>query len=54
MSRDNNPWECMLRGGWLFKKNLLCIPSFSMRYKLIQEKHNGGLTRNFGVDKSLG
>ena len=37
----------------LFKGIQLCIPKSSMRLNLIKEKHNGGLARHFGIDKTL-
>jgi len=39
--------------GLLFKGGKLCIPECCMREKLIQEKHNGGLAKHFGIDKTL-
>ena len=55
VNRDNSPWkEVMLQDGLLFKNNQLCISNCSMREKLVQEKHNGGLAGHFGVDKTLG
>ena len=53
--RDRGPWnDYILQDGLLFKDNRLCIPQCSMRENLIQEKHNGGLARNFGIDKIVG
>ena len=53
--RDSSPWkEFMLQDGLLFKNNQLCIPNFSMRENLVQEKHNGGMDGHFGIDKTLG
>ena len=55
VNRDNSPWkEFMLHDGLLFKNNQLCIPNFSMRENLVQEKHNGRLAGHFGVHKTLG
>ena len=55
VNRDSSPWkEFMLQDGLLFKNNQLCIPNFSMRENLVQEKYNGGLDGHFGVDKTLG
>ena len=55
VTRDRSPWsEYMLQEGLLFKNSELCIPKCSLREKLIQEKHNGGLARHFGIDKKLG
>lgn len=31
----------------------MCIPECFMRENLIQEKHNGGLAKHFGIDKTL-
>jgi hypothetical protein len=42
----------MLQDGLLFKNSQLCVPNCSMRENLIQEKHNGGLAGQFGVDKT--
>jgi hypothetical protein len=36
----------------LFKNNKLCIPKCSMRENLIKEKNNGGLSGNFGQDRT--
>ena len=35
----------------LFRGNQLCIPYSSMRDSLVKEKHNGGLSGHFGIDK---
>ena len=43
----------MLQEGLLFKSSKLCIPKFSMRENLIQEKHSGGLSGHFGQDKTF-
>ena len=43
----------MIQDGLLFKSNHVCIPKCSMRENLIKEKHNGGLSGNFGHDKTL-
>ena len=43
----------MLQEGLLFKDSKLCIPRYSMRENLIQEKHSGGLSRHFGQDKTF-
>lgn len=40
-----------LQVGLLFKGNQLCVPRGSIRENLIQEKHNGALSGNFGVHK---
>ena len=53
VSRDRSPWlDYMLQYGLLFKGNQLYIPKCSMRENLIQEKHSGGLARQFGQDKT--
>eukprot|EP00253_Pinus_taeda_P030068 PITA_30068 len=52
--RDNSSWlDYNMQEGLLFKGGQLCIPEYSMRENLIQEKHNGGLAGNFGIDKTL-
>ena len=49
------PWmEYTLQDSLLFKNIKLCIPKFSMRDNLIQEKHNGGMEGHFGSDKTFG
>jgi len=50
---DRSKWlDYFLQEGLLFKRNELCIPSFSMRENLIKKKHSGGLGGYFGVDKT--
>jgi hypothetical protein len=52
--RDKRQWtEYMIQDGLLFKGNQLCIPKCSMRENLLKEKHNGGLARHFGHDKTF-
>jgi hypothetical protein len=52
--RDRSQWtEYMIQDGLLFKGNQLCIPKCSMRENLLKEKHNGGLVRHFGHDKTF-
>jgi len=52
--RDNSSWlDYNMQEGLLFKGGQLCIPECSMREKLIQEKHNGGLAEHCGIDKTL-
>jgi hypothetical protein len=52
--RDRSQWaEYMIQEGLLFKGNQLCIPKCSMRENLLNEKHSGGLVRNFGHDKTF-
>ena len=54
VSHNRIQWlEYMLQEGLLFKNSKLCIPKCSMREKLIEEKHNGGLSGNFGQDKTF-
>ena len=51
---DRSKWmDYFLQEGLLFKKNQLCIPNCSMRENLIKEKHSGGLSEHFGVDKTF-
>ena len=53
--KDGEPWnDHTLQDGLLFKDSKLCISKCSMRQNLIQEKHNGGLARHFGIDKIVG
>ena len=42
-----------MQDGLLFKGSQLCIPKCLMRENLIKEKHIGGLSGNFGHDKTL-
>jgi hypothetical protein len=52
--RDRSQWtEYMIQDGLLFRENQLCIPKCSMRENLLKEKHNGGLVRHFGHEKTL-
>jgi hypothetical protein len=52
--RDRSQWvEYMIQEGLLFKANQLCIPKCSMRENLLKEKHNGGLARHFGHEKTF-
>jgi hypothetical protein len=52
--RDRSPWiEYMIQKGFLFRGNQLCIPKFSMRGNLLEEKHSGGLAGHFGHDKTF-
>lgn len=41
-----------LQEGLLFKGGQLCIPNYSMRENITQEKHSGGLAGHFGIDKT--
>ena len=43
--------EYFIQEGMLFKGIQLCIPRSSMRLNLIKEKHCGGLSRHFWIDK---
>lgn len=40
--------------GYLFKRNIPCIPKCSLKELLIREVHKGGLTGHFGEHKILG
>lgn len=52
--RDNSSWlDYNMQEGLLFKGWQFCIPECSMREKLIQENHSGGLAEPFGIDKTL-
>jgi hypothetical protein len=52
--REGSQWtQYMIQEGLLFKGNQLCIPKFSMRDKILKEKHSGGLAGNFGHDKTF-
>ena len=54
VSHNSSQWlDYMLQEGLLLKNSKLCIPKCSMREKLIQEKHNGGLSGHFGQDKTF-
>jgi len=50
--RDRSHWLGFILQGLVFKRNKLCIPKFSMRDNLLQEKHSGGLAGHFGNDKT--
>jgi hypothetical protein len=51
---DRIPWtKYLIQDGLLFKGSQLCILKCSMRDNLLKEKHNGGLARNFGHDKTF-
>jgi hypothetical protein len=51
---NKSPWtEYLIQDGLFFKGIQLCIPKFSMRDNLLKEKHNEGLTRHFGHDKTF-
>ena len=51
---DRSPCtEYLIQDGLLFKGSQLCILKFSMRDDFLKEKHNGGLARHFGHDKTF-
>lgn len=39
--------------GFMFHENKMCVPNCSLRDLLVKESHGGGLTRHFGVAKTL-
>ena len=45
--------DLILRDGYLFKTNKLCIPCTSVRDFLVWEVHAGGLSGHFGRDKTI-
>ncbi|XP_030950157.1 uncharacterized protein LOC115974080 [Quercus lobata] len=45
--------DFILRDGYLFKANKLCIPRTSVRDFLVWEVHAGGLSGHFGRDKTI-
>ncbi|XP_020704833.1 uncharacterized protein LOC110115805 [Dendrobium catenatum] len=45
--------DLIVRHGFLFKANNLCIPNSSYRQHLIKETHYGGLSAHVGRDKTL-
>jgi len=51
---DKSPWiEYFIQDGLLFKGSQLCILKCSMRENLLKNKHNRGLARHFGDDKTF-
>lgn len=45
--------DFLIQYGVLFKGSQLCIPKCSMRFNIIKEKHCGGMSGHFGIDKNL-
>ena len=51
---ENGPYKgFVLLDGFLFNNNRLCIPDCSLRWEIIKEVHNGGLSGHFGRDKTV-
>ena len=51
---DRTKWlDFMIQDSMLFKGSQLCIPRSSLRENLIKEKHNEGLARHCGRDKTI-
>ncbi|KAJ0627391.1 putative nucleotidyltransferase, Ribonuclease H [Helianthus annuus] len=57
-----NPWACcqvrpsgdfLLRHGYLYKGNKLCVPRSSFRDAIVLECHQGALAGHFGRDKTV-
>jgi Integrase zinc binding domain/Integrase core domain len=44
--------EFMVNDGYIFYDNRLCIPNCSLRWQIIKEVHDGGLSGHFGRDKT--
>jgi Integrase zinc binding domain len=44
--------EFMVNDEYLFYGNRLCIPNYSLRWQIIKEVHDGGLSGHFGRDKT--
>jgi len=52
--KNNSPWlDYNLQEKLLFKGGQLCILDCLMRENIIRGKHSEGLTKNFGIDKTL-
>lgn len=45
--------EYLIQDGLLFNGAQLCIPKCSMRSNIIKEKHCGGMSGHFGIDKTI-
>ena len=45
--------DFLIQDGLLFKGGQLCIPKGSYRENIIKEKHSGGMSGHFGLDKTL-
>ena len=43
----------LIQDGLLFKGGQLCVPRGSYRENIIKEKHSGGMSGHFGLDKTL-
>ena len=52
-SFHSNFFEFIVQDGLLFKGSKLCISKCSMRENVIKEKHCGGLSGHFGLNKTL-
>ena len=50
---NTNFSKFLIQDGLLFKGHQLCIPRCSMRDNIIKEKHCGGMSGHFGLDKTL-
>lgn len=54
LMQDISPWlYYKVQDGLLFKRGQFFIPRCSMHENLIQEKHSGGLTEHFWIDKTM-